>query len=1033
IGFLPGENKLTTDASNFICRLINITLNNCLIKTNYTNSNTACGTGGIVGTLKSGSASENKFKLSGYNILITDCTLTHINGSGGANDSTAPNNKRIGDIVGNNLASSTIKFVGVSTQNATYCGKHVGKDGVNTETYGSDSSAFGTGGGYIVFADYNDRLSNTTLANVDDSATSDDNYTDVNVFDPYVTTAGTTTIGGVLLTGDGVAATVANLPINNIMSGGTSGRYAYAAAAYYSGNSGSNNLTVFDGYDQKLAMFTTEVSGYIGTDFPVLILDDTTKDNSHAMINSYLRLLTNTTFDFGSDQSGKYSVVIYNMYYSAGTFTPVLTERVVSQDLTIPGPSLKRENGKFYMINTEFDSGKIQFSLIDVRFFDPVSGDVAYHLYVPIFVKKVLSYSFDIAVQSGTTYLSSIYTSDYGKALIENIGTPVTAYFQYTYSRTAAEWRDAIYAGENVNRNYVKKLNFYKANTNDALKSFPSGTVLVLIDPNNGGKAYYSTIGEALVGNNLNLSSFKSVMSAVNGELTFSGDSFTPVKLHKLLDLTTSGPRTTDLWETDKFVTTNNENEATVFVGTQGYRLATTEELADTTIGKYTIYTGNSTAVEKYYLSIFTESTPANDLLFHYYYLTTPTAFDETDYPSKIIDTGTHTMVHLVMGKIFSHSTLTIATSSETGSLMMTGDNNELNVDMTVQAGLSEDLPSDIKSNLKSMIRSTSVYQGFLVYLNRKEGTLLSRAIIGNPTGSGTYTVAGGSATSYSSINVTQNYAEFVTGNLAETFGTANSVFTITASVKLTYDRESDILAQFPGQGQTAPDNGVTVSCASNLAFAADAVTTSKNSLAVDGNPTQIYYSAADPEIAILDLNPVGDKVGDFTPLGVNGLTLDENATSADFDVLAVLNVTSVYEQLASYDDAYIRISLQQKGADGTYGSNLDVSDYINSLTLEGMPAGTVVDNDTYYSITLDKADLSDNGAEIAIPMFHFNIKTKSSFEANNFGKYGNYRITVNIVLRTTNNNEEKQEILVSRVNNYVIFTNAKVIPYYIS
>ena len=63
--------------------------------------------------------------------------------------------------------------------------------------------------------------------------------------------------------------------------------------------------------------------------------------------------------------------------------------------------------------------------------------------------------------------------------------------------------------------------------------------------------------------------------------------------------------------------------------------------------------------------------------------------------------------------------------------------------------------------------------------------------------------------------------------------------------------------------------------------------------------------------------------------------------------------------------------------------------------------------------------------------MFHFNLKTKSSYESAGL-TYGNFRISVSIVLRTTQN-EEVVEIPVSRVNNYVIFTNAKVIPYFIS
>ena len=1022
IGFVYSDNlsqyTAKEDAANYICYLNNITVDGCSIKTNYSGSNPSCGTGGLIGTINS-SSSNFLMKLSGYDILVTGCTITHKIG-GSTDDNVAPANKKIGDIVGNNLNNNPIKFVGVSTQNASYCGRHVGKNNSDTENYGSTtgSGTYGEFGGYVIFADFNNRVGNTTFSGMDDGvADSGDEYTDVTEAAPYITAAGTISIGGITLTGDGVAYSVETLPINNIFSSGTSGRYAYSEGYYYNGSSGDNNRQIFDKYDQKLVMFTSEVTGYMGNDFPVLILEDTTRANSHEMINSYLRLLTNTRYDFGADITNVFSITIYNMTYSAGVFTPVAT-----------GASLKRTDGQFYMRNTEFDSGKLQFSLIDLRFYDPaVPSKVAYHLYVPVFVKKVLSYAFDIAMQSGTTYLSSLY-APFGQALFENVGTPVTAYFQYTYSRSAAEWTEAIYAGENVNRNYAKKLQLYKANTNDALKDFPSDTVLVLIDPNNGYKTYYATIGTALTGNSLNLSSFKSVMTVVNDELTFSGESFSPAKLQKMLDLSASGPRTTDLLSTDKFVTATEEDELkpTVYVGDQGYRLATTEELADTTVGKYTITVGASSLVEKYYLSIFTESTPANDLLFHYFYLTTPTAFDETDYPSKIIDTGAHTMVHLVMGKIFSHSDLTVVSSTDSGTLM-TKDNNELTVTMSVQAGLSNTLPLDIKSNLMSMINNTQVYQDFLVYLNRKEGSVISRAIIGSPTGSGAYSVAGGASTSYTSgnIHVTQNYAEFITGDLHASFATGN-IFTISSSVTLSYANEADILTQFPGQGATAPDNGVTISCASNLTFDASSAAYSKNTLSKDESPVQLYYSEAEPKVATLDLNPVGDKVGDFTPLGVNVLTLAEHAVTAQFDVLAVLDVTSVYEQLAGYTEAVISINLQQKQNDGSYSEPIDISEYITELRFGNLEQN-VTDNGTSYSIVLNKSYLSDNGAEISIPMMHYTIKTGSDFENDDY-YYGNYRINVNIVLR----NALGSEYIVSRVNNYVVFTNAKVIPYYI-
>ena len=155
-------------------------------------------------------------------------------------------------------------------------------------------------------------------------------------------------------------------------------------------------------------------------------------------------------------------------------------------------------------------------------------------------------------------------------------------------------------------------------------------------------------------------------------------------------------------------------------------------------------------------------------------------------------------------------------------------------------------------------------------------------------------------------------------------------------------------------------------------------------------------------------------------------MTLAENAVSADFDVLAVLDVTSVYEQLSDYTDAVINISLQQKHNDGTYGDAIAISDYITALRFGDLQQN-VIDNGTYYSITLDKSALTDNGAEISIPMMHFTVKTSSELE-NDDQYYGNYRINVSIVLR----NEYGTEYIVSRVNNYVIYTNARVIPYFI-
>ena len=963
--------------------------------------------------MESLSSTVNKYKFSGYNILVKDCTFTHLNG-GSSDDSTSATNRRIGDIVGNNAVSTTIKFVGVSVQNATYCGKHVGFYNSDADNYGADAT-FGTG--YLVLANYAGVTTNQTFAGVDDTSVNTDDYADVAEAYPYVTANPSLNIGGMTLTSDGVAATIGTLPIQSIKSDyatyGALAGYAYSASAYYTGSTGNNNYQAFTAFGNKFVTFRSEVPEYLGTDFPVLLVDDTNRANTHRLVNSYLRLLTNTVHDFGADQAGVYSVAIYKVAYGGSTFTASAT-----------GASLRRVDGQFYMSNTLFDSGKTQFSLIDVRFYNPVSSDVAYHLYVPVFVKKVLSYQFDIAVQSGTTYLDSLYEDEFGQALIENVGTPVTAYFQYTYSRSAEEWMDAVNGGEDVNRNYAKNLLLYKANTSNLLDLFPADTVLVLVDPNRGGKPYYATIGTAVTGNTLSLSAFRSVMTVTGSGYSFSGEAFEPVDLDVLLGLTAT--RAGD--GTDKMVPCA-AGDATAMVGTQGYRPATDEEMADGSVLKYTLTTTVSDLAERYYLSVFTESNAVNDLLFHYYLITSPTSFNDPDHPSKISDTGAHTMVHLVMGKIFLHTALTVDSSSELGPEIMTADNNELNVDFTAQLGLSI-ADEEIKSNLRSLIRASSVYHSFLVYLNRNDGNEIIKAIIGSPAGSGSYLldgIAGATTTAYAAggIRVTQNYAEFVSGNLNEAFASGNN-FVIRASVTLAYDNAA-LLAQFPGRGPTTRDNGVTVSGSSNLAFSQTATTYSNNTVLADDRVDVTYYSEAEPEVANLDLNPIGDKLGDFTPLGINALN-NGNATQAQFDLLGVLDISSIAEVVEDYEQIAISAKLAYRTDAGTYQDVTDITDYL-TMSIDNVAAADVTASGAILStvIASSHTGVVDNGADITLPLLHFSVVTGSALETAGL-RYGNYRITVYVWLK----DGEGVDYSVSHADNYVVYTNAKIIPDYI-
>lgn len=1035
VGKMNLNNKAITDSSNHIFKFNNIKVSNCLIETRYNNNNFG-GTGGVVGSITKHSMnnddtvnSENgatyRFKLSGYNILLDSNTIKHYDNA--TDNSVASTNQRIGEIVGNNESSSPVRFIGVSIQTDSYCGKLCGRNGTNDETFGlAGSSNFGNG--QIVLANSAGVFTNTAFSGLEDSSVTTDNYTDVTSKSPYVTANPSITAGSVKLTSDGVAATVAGLPVKTILTEGTTGQYGAVGKKYYTGSSGLNNLSTFDKYDDRFVMFSSEVTGYLDTDFPVLILDTTDHNVSHEMINSYLRIITNTDYNYGVDVSNNYSVHIYNMSYSGNTFTP-----------SVLGASLKRSDGeqKFYMTNNIFDSGKLQFSLIDLRFANPANAtETAYHLYVPVFVKKVLSYEFDIAVRSNTSYLESNYTPYYGEALIENVGTPVTLFFKYTYTREDSEWEEAANGGEKLDRRYAKQLQLYKANTNEVIRDFPADTVLVLVDKNRGGKPYYATFGDAVTGNTLNLSAFRSVMTKTGGTLSFSGESFVPLTLSEMLE--ESMTVTVSSSASGTLVTTNTPAETTFTCNGQGYRLATDEELEDGGVTKYTVSVtapaGAQHITESYYISAFTESNAVNDLLFHYYLITAPSAFSETDYPARISNSGAHSLVHLVMGKIFYHDDLTVTSTSENGSAIMTASNNELTIDLGAQLGLSDDLSTDIKSYIMTLISNREVYHSFVVFLNRNENDDVQKVILGSPDNAASAysidTTLNGTpdnamsaySTALGNVRISQNFAEYVSGNLSSVFATGEH-FEIHASVTLSYSAAA-IPTQFPARNVLYPNNGVTVSGSSHIAFDSLATTYTKNVVDADETPAMLYYSEGEPEVARLDLNPLGDKLGDFTPLGVNALTLD--GTVADMDLLATLDITPVIDRVSDYTDALVKISVAQKQTDGTYSDPIDISDY---FTASFADSSTVTDEDTYYQaiIPRNSPELVDNGAEITLPLISLHVKTGSLLEGLSH-KYANYQVTVTVVLR----NNLGTAYSVSRASNYVIYTNAKILPYFI-
>jgi len=240
---------------------------------------------------------------------------------------------------------------------------------------------------------------------------------------------------------------------------------------------------------------------------------------------------------------------------------------------------LKLDANRYFKITTaEVDNTSLQFSLIDVQFKNPNdSTKVAYHLYVPVVVTKMLHYDFTARFSSGTTYDLSEYPASV-RNLIENLGNPVTLKLIYIYKQEADDWAAAINSGENIQRNYTKELTF-KSTSN----AFPNNSKLILVDPNGNSDKYYTA----------DLSASSKVLTKYD-EVTIQGvttveyrlklanfNNFSPIKLNDMMTISLDTSETIE-----KTLVSDNSNY-TVIVNDGGdndglkLRLETDAEQAD--------------------------------------------------------------------------------------------------------------------------------------------------------------------------------------------------------------------------------------------------------------------------------------------------------------------------------------------------------------------------------------------------------------------------------------------------------------------
>ena len=425
------------------CEVNNVTLS-------AEDKSNGAGAGGVIGH-------NDRGNTYAYDILINK--LGYVRG----NNSVSVSNL-IGWNYDKNLSS---KFIGVSVNN-TDCLPDIQ---YNASQIPASFTA--------VHSDYNGTQDNTKNIG-EGSGTHVDNYS------PYVNINPSVTVGGKTFAGDFV--------------GGNMQTIISDAASYTNGTKKKSygiNSTIKtyaeDLANSKLTTFrqASELDVQELNDLPVLLIDDNSSLNITQMLAKYISVLTNC--DVCDSSSNKLKTTdLMNVSTATYVYDNGVLKKSDKSTLTF-----NSKTGYFKVTDGQYDNdGTNRFTVITLDYIDPTGSDkTALRLHIPVFVRKVLDFSFQSYVISGTDYNHSHYT-DKTKLAFESFDAPVTTYFKYSYYKSANEWEKMLNNGDSLLWSFDKKLYLIGDSATDS-GVLTDDTKLTLVDANNNDKTYHSTASDA--------------------------------------------------------------------------------------------------------------------------------------------------------------------------------------------------------------------------------------------------------------------------------------------------------------------------------------------------------------------------------------------------------------------------------------------------------------------------------------------------------------------------------------------------------
>lgn len=810
------------------------------------------GAGGVIGHNDGGNTYA-------YDILINK--LSYIKGN---------NSVSVSNLIGwNKYKNLSSEFIGVSVNN-TNCLPDI-------QYYASQIPT-----NFIaVHADYNGDQDNTQ--NIGEGS-----GTHVDIYSPYVNINPSKTVGDKIFTGDLVGGNMQTIISDaaSYTNGITKKSYGInSTIKTYAEDLGNSKLTTFK---QASELDVQELN-----DLPVLLIDDNSSLNITQMLAKYISVLTN--YDVLDSSSNKLKTTDL-MNVSTATYVYDNGSLKKSDKTTL---TFNSKTGYFKVTDGQYDNdGTNRFTVVTLDYIDPTgSGKTALRLHVPVFVRKVLDFSFQSYVISGTDYNHSHYT-DKTKLAFESFDAPVTTYFKYSYYKSANEWEKMLNNGDSLLWSFDKKLYLIGDNATDS-GVLTDDTKLTLVDANNNDKTYHSTASDAK-------------FNKTTGELDLTNISgFKPVTMNDVLlryaSVTAKESSDGTLVEAD--------DEATATVKTSDGKYYRPAGEAETGTYKITVSANSDTPKndndemiisENYYLTINIPETGSTKKVIknfvNYYSGNKPRKLNG-NIPTNLVQVTNNDTGAYVIANFFTQLVSVTAHDPEE----ITASNNFIHATMTSKISIDRSL-RDTFNGYKS--DDFNMYQAFkfsMKSFDEKDAGANAKIIAGTSVNVD-YSILNSSDTELSNAKISKtetlseakdSYMLMYPDSVYDYINSdTNGSITVKADISLTYGT-AGIIDQFPERKDGDTKTGIGVNAASYVAYSQNNIENS--SISASGvMPARRYYRKA-MTVAQLNYNVAESTVleskdSPFSQLGINAkdMTTEEMAITANaiYDLSALSRST---------------------------------------------------------------------------------------------------------------------------------------------